>query len=67
MQDKKNNSSMSLGTWNAKKGEKNRILSNVFVTTQNTIPAIDPIIRWSGFEKADLATKLVELGIFNFG
>jgi hypothetical protein len=45
MQDKKNNSSMSLGTWNAKKGEKNRILSNVFVTIQNTIPAIDPIIR----------------------
>ena len=58
---------MSLGTKNAKKGEKNKILSNVFVTIQKIIPVIDPITRCSGFEKAVLATKLIELGIFNFG
>ena len=67
MQDKKNIPSMSLGTQNAKKGEKNKIQSNVFVTTQKTIPVIDPIIRYSGFEKAVLATKLIEISIFNFG
>lgn len=67
MQDKKNIPTMSLGTKNAKKGEKNKILSNVFVITRKTIPVIEPIIRCSGFEKAVLATKLIELGIFNFG
>jgi hypothetical protein len=35
---------MSLGTWNAKKGEKNKMLSNMFVTIQKTIPVIDPIM-----------------------
>ncbi|HJS63388.1 MAG TPA: hypothetical protein VJ767_00850 [Nitrososphaeraceae archaeon] len=50
-----------------KKVKKNKILSNVFVTIQKTIPVIEPIIRCSGFEKAVLATKLIELGIFNFG
>jgi hypothetical protein len=39
----------------------------MFVTIQKTKPVIDPIIRCSGFEKADLATNLIELGIFNFG
>ena len=54
---------MSFGTWNAKKGEKNKILSNVFVTTQKTMPVIYPIIPFSGFEKAVLATNLIELSI----
>lgn len=35
---------MSFGTWNAKKGEKNKILSKVFVTTQKTIPVSDPMM-----------------------
>ena len=45
IQDKKNTPSISLGTQNAKKGEKNRILSKVFVTIQKTNPAIDAIMR----------------------
>ena len=50
-----------------KKVKKNKILSNVFVTNQKTIPVIDPMIRCRGFEKAVLANTLIELGIFNFG
>lgn len=65
-QDNKNVPSISLGTWKAKKGEKNNMLSNMFVTTQITTPVIDPIIMWIGFEKAVLRTRLIEFNIFNF-
>lgn len=57
---------MSFGTWNAKKGEKNKILSNEFVTTQKTMPVIDPMMVCIGFEKAVFTTRLIELNIFNF-
>ena len=57
---------MSFGTWNAKKGEKNKILSNVFVTTQKTIPVTDPMMMCIGFEKAVFRTRLIELNGFNF-
>ena len=57
---------MSFGTQKAKKGEKNKILSNVFVTTQKTIPVIDPIMMFIGFEKAVFITRPIELNIFNF-
>jgi hypothetical protein len=57
---------MSFGTWKAKKGEKNKILSNVFVTTQKTIPVIDPMNICIGFEKAVFITRQIELSRFNF-
>lgn len=66
IQDNKNSPIMSFGTWNDKKGEKNKILSNMFVTTQKTIPATDPMMMLIGFEKAVFTTRLIELNRFNF-
>lgn len=65
-QDNKNVPSISLGTWKAKNGKKNKMLSNMFVTTQKTIPVIEPIMMWIWFEKAVFRTRLIELNRFNF-
>jgi hypothetical protein len=38
----------------------------MFVTTQNTIPVIDPMMMCIGSEIAVFRTRLIELNIFNF-
>jgi len=44
-----------------RQGEKNRSLSNVFISIQKAKPVIDDIMIYIGFEKTIFATKMIVL------